>query len=230
MSVFFVGIGIGTFFYGWLAVKLRSIREALATGFLVALIGTIGAATIQPGQSANLLVFAALAGFGTAAVLSLAIAGVQLASPHEYLATATAVAVTSRAISTTSFTSIYSAVVAEKTAVNIPSYIAKGAAAAGLPLDSIPAFIAALTGTNPDQLSAVPGISEAIIEAGVSSLRQAYADSLRYPFIIAAPFIFIAVISVWYIPDLKSVMNYHVDAPVEKLRAKDGQKKTANAG
>lgn len=213
-------------FFGWLAVKLRSIREALVIGFLAALIGTIGTATVQPGQSANVLVFAAFAGFGTAAVLSLAIAGVQLASPHEYLATATAVAVTFRAISSTSFTSIYSAVVAQKTASNIPNYVASGAVAAGLPLDSVPAFIMALTGTDPDQLATVPGVSESIITAGVQGLRQAYADSLRYPFVIAAPFVLLAAVSCWFIPDLKSIMNYHVDAPVEKLQAKDGDEKT----
>lgn len=214
-------------FYGWLAVRLRSIREALVTGFLAALIGTIGTATIQPGQSASILVFVAFAGVGTAAVLSLAIAGVQLASPHEYLATATAVAVTFRAISSTSFTSIYSAVVAQKMESNIPNYVAKGAVAAGLPVDSVPAFILALTGTNPDQLATVPGVSESIVAAGVQSLRQASADSLRYPFIIAAPFVFLAAISAWFIPDIKSIMNYHVDAPVEKLQAKDADEKAA---
>jgi hypothetical protein len=212
-------------FFGYVGVMLRSVREALTGGFLVALVGTVGMATIQPGQSASSLVFVSLAGFGTAAVLSQAIAGVQLASPHKHLATATAVAVTSRAISSTSFTSIYSAVVTQKLGSYIPSYVTTAVTSAGLPAASVPGFILALTGGHSDQLASVPDVSESIIQAGVESLRQAYADALRYPFIIAAPFVLLAAVSSWFIADLKDIMTYHVDAPVEKLQAKGGEEK-----
>lgn len=226
-AVYFGGVGVGTVFYGWLSVKLRSIREALTSGFLVGLAGVIGMATIQPGQNANPMIFAALGGIGTASVLSLAIAGVQLASPHAHLATATAVAVIARAISSTSFTSIYSAVVTQKLDVYIPSYVTRSVALAGLPESSISAFIQALTANNSEQLAKVPGVSQSIIQAGVHALQQAYADGIRYTYIIAAPFLLLAAISAWFLGDLKSIMNYHVDAPVEKLNAKGGEDKLA---
>ncbi|KEF58453.1 uncharacterized protein A1O9_06379 [Exophiala aquamarina CBS 119918] len=164
-------------------------------------------ATIQPSHSTNSLVFVSFAGFCTASVLSLAIAGAQLVSPHKHLATATAVAVTSRAISSTAFTSIYSAVVGEKLDSYIPKYIATAVTNAGLPTDSIPAFTLALTSNASDQLVGIPGVSDSVIQAGVQSLWQAYADVLRYPLIIAAPFALLAAVSSWFIVDLKQIMT-----------------------
>lgn len=228
MSVYFVSVAVGTPVFGYVGVKLRSIRETLTAGHVICLIGSIGMCTIQPGQNASSLVFVALSGFGTAAVLSQAIAGVQLVSPHRHLATATAVAVIARAVSSSSFTSIYSAVVNDKLGVYIPEYVANAVVAAGLPVESVPDFILALTGPQPDAIALVPGVSESIINAGVQSLRQAYADGLRYPFILATPFIFLAAVASWFITDLRAIMNYHVDAPVEKLNAKGGDdEKTA---
>ena len=222
MSVYFGGLAVGTPIFGYVGVKLRSIRETLTVGHIICLVGTIGMSTIQPGQNARSLVFVALSGFGTAAVLSQAIAGVQLASPHRHVATATAVAVISRAVSSSSFTSMYSAVVANKLGVYIPEYIANAVVAAGLPVESVPDIILALTGSRPEAVASVPGVTEADINAGVQGLQQAYADGLRYPFIIACPFIFLAAVASWFITDLKAIMNYHVDAPVEKLNAKGG--------
>lgn len=211
---------VGTIVFGYMSVKLRSIREALLTGFALSLIGVIGMTTIQPGQNASSLVFAAFGGFGTAAVLSQAISGVQLASPHSYLATATALAVVSRAISSTTFTSIYSAVVTRKLVSYIPSYVAAAAAKAGLPTASIPAFVQALAAQKTEQLGEIPGVSPEIIQAGVRALKQAYADAIRNVFIIAAPFVLVATVLCWWLGDLSSIMSYHVEAPVEELHAK----------
>lgn len=75
----------------------------------------------------------------------------------------------------------------------------------------------------------MPGVQPAIIGAGVSALLQAFADSIRVVYIIAAPFGALAVIACFFMGDLSKVMNYRVDAPVEDLHAKhsllkDGEK------
>lgn len=216
---------VGTVIFGYMSVKMRSIREALLIGFALSLIGVIGMTTIQPGQNASSLVFAAFGGFGTAAVLAQAITGVQLVSQHSHLATATALAVVARAISSTTFTSIYTAVVNRKLSSYISSYIATAAAKAGLPAAYIPAFVQALVAQQTGQLGSIPGVSPEIIQAGVRALQQAYADAIRNVFIIAAPFVLVATVLCCWLGDLRSIMSWHVEAPVEELHAKGAHSK-----
>lgn len=101
--------------------------------------------------------------------------------------------------------------------------MAKAALAAGLPAASLPDFIAALAQGDAAKLVDVAGVSPLIIQQGVTALKHAYADSLRVVFIIAVPFGVVACVASWFLGDLRQTMNYHVDAPVEKLRIKEPQ-------
>ncbi len=102
----------------------------------------------------------------------------------------------------------------------IPSYIAKAALGAGLPLSSIPSFVGALASKNTAALAHIPGVTPSIIGAGVAALKQAAADSIRAVFMIAAPFGAVGAIGCFFLGSMKGAMNYHVDAPLEELHAK----------
>lgn len=219
-QAFWVSCGISTVVYGYVSTKLRTIRSPLFIGFLLFTGGMIGLATIQPGDSTNAIVFAGLSGLGMGGPLVLVIAGVQLSTPHHLIATATAVTTSSRAVSATIFTAIYGAALTTRLNKYIPSYISTAAVEAGLPQSSLGAFIGALTSDNSTALSGVPGVTPNIINAGVGALKHAYADGLRVVYTIAAPFGAVACIACFFLGDLKSVMNYSVDAPVEDLHAK----------
>lgn len=228
--IFYAACTIGTFFFGYMTLRLRSVRESLGLGYFIWLISTIGFATIQPGDNANMMAFAGVGGFGLGAVLSQAVAGAQLASPYAHLATATGLSMTSRAIGAAVFTSIYSAVVSRKLASYIPSYITKAALAAGLNAESAAEFEQAIAGAQPDQALEIPGVTQVLLRAGTRALQQAYADAIRYVFIIAAAFALVATVLCWWLVDFKKIMTYHVDAPVEKLTAKvDHDKATLSA-
>lgn len=217
---FWVACGLSTVFYGYASTKLRTIRSPLFVGFLLLTAGIVGLATIQPNDSTRAIIFAGLAGIGFGAPLVLVIAGVQLSTPHHLIATATALTTSARAVSATVFTAIYSATLTTRLASYIPSYIAEAALAAGLPPSSVMAFVGALAGNNPAALAKVPGVTPAIIEAGVAGIKQAFADGIRAVYMIAAPFGALACIACYFLGDLKKTMNYHVDAPVEDLHAK----------
>ena len=186
-------------------------------GFVLFTAGLIGMATIEPGDSTNAIVFDGLAGLGFGAPLVLIVAGVQLSTPHHLIATATAVTTSARAVAAAVFTAIYSAALSGRLAKYIPAYVPKAALLAGLPPSSIPAFMGALTGTDPSALAHVPGVTPAIIGAGVAALKQAFADGVRVVFIIAVPFGVLACILCFFLGDLRKVMDYRVDAPVEDL-------------
>lgn len=206
--------------WGYSSTRFRTIREPLFAGFLLYTAGIIGLATIEPGQGINQLACAALAGFGFGAPLILIVSGVQLSTPHRLIATATAVTTSSRAVAATVFTAIYSAALNTRLSKNLPADIAAAALRAGLPASSLEAFVGALAASDTAALPSIPGVTPAIIAAGVGGLKQAFADSLRVVYIIAAPFGALACILCLFLGDLRKTMNYAVDAPVEDLHAK----------
>ena len=161
-------------------------------------------------------------------VLSQAVAGAQLTAPYAYLASATGLSMTSRAIGAAVFTSIYSAVVNQKLATYTMDYITKAALAAGLSIGSTPMFVESLADGDLDQAAEVSGVTQAILTAGTHALQQANADAIRYVFIIAAAFALLATVLCFWLGDLKKFMTYHVDAPIEKLTAKIDYKKVSS--
>jgi hypothetical protein len=217
---FWVACGLSTVLYGYASTKLRTIRLPLFMGFLFFTAGIVGLATIQPGDSTSAIAFAGLAGLGMGGPLVLVIAGVQLSTPHHLIATATAVTTSARAVSATVFTAIYGATLTTRLQKYIPTYVAKAALAAGLPKSSLGPFIEALASNDAAALPDIPGVTPAIIGAGVGALKHAFADGLRAVYIIAAPFGALACVACFFLGDLKTTMNYHVDAPVEDLHAK----------
>jgi Fungal trichothecene efflux pump (TRI12) len=189
-------------------------------GFLILTGAIIGFATIQPSNSTSAIVFSGLFGLGFGSPLALIIAGVQLSTPYHLIATATALTTSSRAVAAATFTAIYSATLNDRLAKYIPSYVAEAALRAGLPKSSLPAFVGALASNNATALPGIPGVTPLIIGAGVSALKQAFADGIRAVFIIAAPFGALACIACFFLGDMRATMNYHVDAPMENLHAK----------
>jgi hypothetical protein len=227
--IFYASSVLGTLTFGFLGLKLRSVREPLGLGCLLYLISTIGWATIEPGQNVNIMVFAGVGGFGFGAIPSQTVAGTQLAVPHSYLATATALAITSRAIGAAIWTAVYFAILNGNLANYLKEYVTAAANRAGLSGQTIPAYVAALTGANATAVLDVPGVTEASITLGELARHNAYADSVRYAFIAAAVFAFVATVICYWIEDVKKIMTYHVDAPVEDLMPKHDKTKEMSA-
>lgn len=176
--------------------------------------------TVQPGQSTKAIIFDGMAGLGFGAPLILIIAAVQLATPHHLIATATAVVTSSRAVAASSFTAIYGASLTTGIGSKLGPYIAEAAVKAGLPETSVPAFVAAIAGKDTAAIPTIPGVTPAIIGAGVAAAQQALADSFRTIYIIAVPFGALAVVGCFFLGDLSKTMHYRVDAPMEELHSK----------
>lgn len=212
-------------FWGYWSVKFISVRVPLFFGFLTFTAGIVGLATIQPSDSTRACVFAGLAGVGFGAPLILIIAGIQLATPHALIATGTSLAIASRAVSSSVFTAIYSAVLTQRLQPNIIGHVSKAVVAKGLPSPSVKGFIEALTAEDNTALSKVPGVTTDIIAAGIAALQQALADSLRVVFIIAAPFGAVACLLCLVLGDQSGAMTYRVDAPIEELHIQSSRSK-----
>ena len=220
LQPFWIACALSTIVYGYASTKLRSIRSPLFCGFVIYTAGTVGLATIQPSDSTRAIIFSGLSGLGFGAPLILIVAGVQLSTPHHLIATATAATTSARAVAATVFTAIYSATLNTQLQKRTAPYISKAALEAGLPADSVKAFVQALTSHDSSGLEEIPGISASIINAGTQALKQSFADSVRIVFIIAVPFGVVGCLICLTLGNLKKTMNYRVDAPVEKLSAK----------
>ena len=229
-QAFWIAGVITTVIWGYLSTRFRTIRSPLFVGFLMYTGGIAGLATVRPGQSANQIIFAALAGAGFGAPLILIIAGVQLSTPHHLIATATAVTTSSRAVAATVFTAIYAATFSSRVATNLPADVSAAALQNGLPPTSIGPLLGALTGPDPSAVAKVPGITPRIIGASVAALKGAFADSLRDVYLIAVPFGIVACIMCLFLGDMRKTMNYRVDAPVEEMHAKAGGHHLQGAG
>ena len=186
-------------------------------GFFIWTCGLIGFACLQPGDSSVSLGVYALIGVGFAAPLILVVAGVQLSAPHHLMATATAAVVSSRTVGGSIFTAINSAAVGNRLAKYIPAYIAKAVLPAGLPPTSLGPFIGALSSQDMAALAYIPGVTPAVIGAGVGALQQAFADAIRVVYYIAVPFGVVSVILCYFLGDFSAKMNYIVEAPLEDL-------------
>ncbi|KIX02766.1 uncharacterized protein Z518_08708 [Rhinocladiella mackenziei CBS 650.93] len=208
-----------TVLWGFISTHFRTIREPLFVGFAVFTGGLIGLATIQPGQSISAIAFSCLMGVGFGAPLILVVTGVQLSTPHKLIATATACTTSSRAVAGAIFSAINAAAFNTRLKSYLPEYVARAASAAGLPVASLPEFIEALGTGDSATLATIPGVTPAVIAQGVRALQQAFADSVRIVFIIAAPFGVVACIGCLFLGDLRETMNYRVDAPIEDLHA-----------
>ena len=219
-EAFWIGCILGSVVFGSWSTRYKTIREPMAGGFLVFTGGMIGFSTIQPGDSVNAIAFATMSGFGFGVVLILVVAGVQLCTPHHLIATSTAVVTTVRAIGGAVGLAIYSAVFRTNIEGKLPAYIAKAAASSGLPVDSIPAFLAAFLDNDSAALSQMTDVTPTIITASAKAMKQAYADSIRIVFIIAIPLGVLAVVASLFLAKVNKLMNYGVDAPVEALHAK----------
>ncbi|KAK5049302.1 hypothetical protein LTR84_004231 [Exophiala bonariae] len=217
---FWVCGAVSTVFWGYWSTRFRTIRDPLLCGFIIFTAGIVGFATVQPNQSVNALAFSGLSGFGFGAPLILIITGVQLSTPHHLIATATAVTTSARAVAATIFTAIYVAAFTARLDINLTAEITANALAAGLPPSSLPTFIEALVNNDSAALPNITGVTSSIIAAGVTGLKQAFADSIRVVYVIAAPFGLVASVACLFIGDLGKTMNYRVDAPLEELRPK----------
>ena len=220
---FWVSSAIGSIIFGYFSTRYRTVREPLAVGFLIFTGAIVGFACIQPGFSAATIAFGCMAGLGFGSALILLVSAVQLSTPHQLIATATAVLTSTRAVFATVFTAIYAAALRERLNTKLPAYVAQAATESGLAPSSLTAFLGAFLTNDPHALAQVPGATPAVIGASAVALKQAFADSFRIIYIIAAPFGVVAIIASLCMGNLKSLMNYAVDAPVEKLHAKHRQ-------
>jgi hypothetical protein len=85
--------------------------------------------------------------------------------------------------------------------------VGKAAIESGLPVTSIVPFVTDLLGQNTTGLASVPGVTPAIIGAGIDALLDTYTTGFRYVWVSALAFTVLATIGMYYIEHLCFLTN-----------------------
>jgi hypothetical protein len=105
-------------------------------------------------------------------------------------------------------TAVYSIILANKLAQNIPALVAPAAIQAGLPSSSVSAFIGALSGTG--NITSVPGVNQNVIAAGSAAYKLASVHAYRTVFYSTLAFSGVAIILALCTPNVDEKMTQRV--------------------
>ncbi|KAJ4366143.1 hypothetical protein N0V83_007778 [Neocucurbitaria cava] len=129
------------------------------------------------------------------------------------IGTAAGLAGSSRSAISTVASTIYSVVLASRTTKELSQQIPEAVMAAGLPADSVPAYMAAIAAGGSEALfKPIQGLTPAILAAGAEAYRYAYTDAYRVVFLVSIAFGVLAIIASFFIPDIDYLMGGKVAA------------------
>jgi hypothetical protein len=150
-----------------------------------------------------------LAGFGIGGVLVPAATVAITVTPDAFIATTVALALSLRFIGGAIGFSIYYNIFINKLTPKLPLYIGEYAVRAGLPLESVKAFVITYLEAS-TKISEVPGVTPAILQAASLGTRWAYSDSLSYVWYTSIAFGLLAIVACLFLGDMKRFMTNRI--------------------
>ncbi|KAH8774979.1 major facilitator superfamily domain-containing protein [Hyaloscypha finlandica] len=201
----------------WWATKRKDIKTPLYVTFVLFLITCICYSFINPSMSKAQYGFNVMAGIGQAGPLTLLIALVQYTAPHAYLANATGLAFSARAIGGAFGSAVVNVIINSKLGKTLGPQVSSAAIKAGLSASSIPALMEGMATGNPVALAAVPGISPSILGAAFDASHHAYAGAYRLAWASIIPFVVLALVAIIFVKGVQDLMTEEVEATVEHV-------------
>jgi hypothetical protein len=152
-----------------------------------------------------------MAGFGVGGVLVPAATVAMLVCPDALITTAAALSLSIRTVGGSIGYSIYYNIFAGKLTTNLPKYTAQYAIQAGLPVESVEAFVGLFL-TVPEELATadIVGVTPAVIQGATIGTRWAYSESLKYVWFTSIAFGSIAIVCTLLLPSTKKYQTNRV--------------------
>ncbi|ROT38299.1 MFS general substrate transporter [Sodiomyces alkalinus F11] len=141
--------------------------------------------------------------------IGLAMVGICIQDQRD-IGSAVGIAGTVRGGVATIATAIYSSILANELAKNIPAMVGPAAVESGLPESSVPAFLAGMSGAG--DLTAVPGVNEAIVAAGRDAFNWATVHAYRMVFYSTIAFSVVSIVLAFLSPNVDKLMTEKVAA------------------
>jgi len=184
-------------------------RELLlfATCLMTAFSGALAAVT--PDTPRMAVGLGTLAGFGVGGVLVPAATIAITVTPDASIATCVALSLAIRTVGGSIGYAIYYNVFINKFTAKLPVYVADYAIKAGLPVADAKLFVGTFL-TAPANITMVPGITPAIVEAATIGTRWAYAESLKYVWLTSIAFGVCAIIACLFLGNITPYMTHRI--------------------
>lgn len=218
-----ITVGVRALSYPWAILGGACIVSALMSYtrghvrvlFLVSAIimttftGALAAST--PDNAGYTIAMATLAAFGNGAIVVPALTLALYACPDEYVGTTAALSLAVRFLGGSVGTAIYFNIFNNKIMTNLPGLVVPAAVQAGLAEENAVPFVMALAAPNFQQVvQSVPGVTQAIISAGIYARQQAFAESCKYVWYTTIPFGILSIIACLFLPNIKKYMTNRV--------------------
>jgi hypothetical protein len=129
------------------------------------------------------------------------------------IGTAAGIAGSSRSAISTVASTIYSVVLASRSAAELGRQVPAAVTAAGLPASSVAGYMAAIAaGGTPKLLAGVQGLTPEILAAGAESYRWAYTEAYKTIFLVSLAFGGLTILANCFIPNIDHLMGGKVAA------------------
>ncbi|KAF5692388.1 trichothecene efflux pump [Fusarium denticulatum] len=131
---------------------------------------------------------------------------IQLDVPHNYIGTATGVAITCRSMGGAIGVVVYTTVLSSRFSSNFPSKADIPLAMAGVDPKTIPGILQALLSGNLKN-PALQGVRPEILAIAVKGIKSAFASALRVTFLTSISFAAVALVLVAFSADVNHLMT-----------------------
>ncbi|KAI9809979.1 MAG: hypothetical protein M1827_006746 [Pycnora praestabilis] len=212
------GICLGEIAGGVLAAPIGKTKYQMMTAITVGgtFLGAVASSTPDTlGRSAAFL-FIGCTAIGWNESITLSLAGIVIKDQAD-IGTAIGVAGSIRSAISTVAATIYTVVLSNRLAIDIPAQVPPAVIKAGLPASSVPTYLAAFASTTPaTAFAAVKGITPAIMAVGAEAYKSASADAYRTVFFTTIAWSGVAVILTFFAPNVDSKMTGDVAATLHR--------------
>jgi len=162
---------------------------------------------------------------GQAGPLTLLVPLVQFTAPHAYLASASGLAYSGRAIGGAFGSAVLDVIINNHLHKHLDSAIGSAAIEAGLPESSVSKLVKAMDSGKTNLINGVPGIDSTILRAARDASQRTHARAYNLAWWSILPFIVICFVGLCFLRGVKELMTEKVEATVENVaKVKEGEK------
>jgi hypothetical protein len=119
--------------------------------------------------------------------------------------------------------SIYTVILSNRLTATIPARVPPALLSAGLPADSIPSVLSAITLGTPEAWSEVEGLTPAIQAVGVRAYQEANASAYSTVFLSTIAFCGVGIICSFFAPNIDRFLTRDVVVQLQGKREGEGR-------
>ncbi|KAF3111031.1 hypothetical protein TWF706_000474 [Orbilia oligospora] len=206
---------VGSFGAGAIMGKTKEAKTLVVVSFVLFLVGSGLMAVMQPHINFAAWFFpTAIFGIAVGASTLVLAVVVSLCTPNEYIAHAMSLLASSRAFGGSIGITIFEQIFSSKEKDILPGKISTAVLDAGLPSSSLEEFLIGSEHGITSALLNIPGVSQAVLEAGSSAMVQGLADSYRFIWYSLIPFAFVTLVLAFFLMSTKAQMTRQVAAGI----------------